>query len=139
MSIARRTAKRQQGAGTTVTRVTLIVQNTRAVTRHCAPHRIVFTSRRRPTITQSNADTRNRGRERPRTAYGPRRGAIHGVVHVLGSISALIGTPVRGGTERRPICRALGRRNSLQAERVVSDTSADDRRNEAVVKDARPS
>src|SRR5262245_13610625 len=37
-------------------------------------------------------DTWNQGRERPRTARWPRRGAIHGVVHVLGSVCALIGT-----------------------------------------------
>jgi hypothetical protein len=39
----------------------------------------------------------------PRTALGPYRGARGGVVHVRGSVSALMGTPVRGGTERRPM------------------------------------
>jgi len=45
---------------------------------------------------------------------------MHGVVHVLGSVSTLIGTPVRGGTERRPICRAAQWRNFLQAGRLLA-------------------
>ena len=74
----------------------------------------------------------------PRTALGPQRGAIHGVVHVLGSASPLIGTRVGGGTGRRPNCRAVRVRNSLQAERVSAARRTDDRRLHASVRDVRP-
>ena len=59
----------------------------------------------------------------PDRPLGPRRRAAGGVVHVLGSASALIGTPVGGGTERRPICRRRSERKLLEPEPVVSETA----------------
>ena len=57
----------------------------------------------------------------PRTALGLHRGARGGVVHVLGSVLMLITTMIRGGIERRPICRAARSRNCLQAEGVRAE------------------
>jgi len=45
-------------------------------------------------------------------------GARHGVVHVLGSVSEVIRTAIRGGIERRPTRRSAHLRNSLQAQGV---------------------
>src|SRR5207253_1844469 len=56
---------------------------------------------------------------------GPGLRARGGVVHVLGSVSMLIGTPIRGGTKRRPIRRAAYARNLLQAESVGGEDVAE--------------
>ena len=62
----------------------------------------------------------------PSGAHVPCSGVRHGVVHVLGSVSALIGPPVKGGTEGRPIWQALRWRKSLQTERFPRDLRAHD-------------
>ena len=71
-----------------------------------------------------DCDTRNPGRERPRTAPGPHLGARGGVVHVLGSVSALIGTATTGGIERRPICLAAHRASPCTRTTCLRSTSA---------------
>jgi hypothetical protein len=48
-------------------------------------------------------------------------GARHGVVHVLGSVSTLIGTADTGGTRRRPVDRPSALRNRMRAEHVAGD------------------
>ena len=80
--------------------------------------------RSRPHLRHEQS-TGNPGRVRPRTAHGPGLQARGGVVHVLGSASALIGTPDRGGTERRPIRRAAHARNLVQAESVSGEDVAE--------------
>jgi hypothetical protein len=55
----------------------------------------------------------------PSTARVPRSGARNGVVHVLGSLSTLIGTTEQGGTERRPVDDTSTMRNSIRAEHVA--------------------
>ena len=68
-----------------------------------------------PTILWSQGHTRNPGRERPRSAPGPHRGAGGGVVHVLGSASALIGTRRQERHRAPPIARRCSERKSLES------------------------
>lgn len=64
-------------------------------------------------------------------------GARHGVVHVLGSVSEVTRTAIRGGKERRPICGAVHSRKFLKAQGVrAADSVLDERDNESIV-DAR--
>jgi hypothetical protein len=74
----------------------------------------------RPTGTHGTQDVNDRSRGRPRS------GARHGVVHVLGSVSTLIGTPDMGGRERRPIDSAATSCNSVPAEHIAARTSVAD-------------
>jgi hypothetical protein len=55
----------------------------------------------------------------PAAIAEPGSGARHGVVHVLGSVPALIGTADAGGTERRPVDRTSTVRNIMRAEHVA--------------------
>jgi len=56
-----------------------------------------------PPLTDARCTTRGtQDVNDPSQAHLLRSGARHGVVHVLGSASALFGNPVTGGTERRP-------------------------------------
>jgi hypothetical protein len=70
----------------------------------------------------------------PGAPFGPRRRAGGGVVHVLGSIPMLVGTAVRGGIKRRPICRAARARKFLQpANLLATGVSEDQRRSESII------
>lgn len=59
----------------------------------------------------------------PEAAVAAHRRTGGGVVHVLGSASDAVGTSIRGGIERRPICRRWDARKPLQAEGVVSEAA----------------
>jgi hypothetical protein len=73
----------------------------------------------------------------PERPSGRIAGPEAGSFHVLGSGSALIGIAVRGGRERRPICRAARSRNFLQAQALVARTGAEDERDNESIVDAR--
>src|SRR5881296_2092376 len=85
-----------------------------AISGHSAPHSGAVSAAKPPQIF---AVKQTRGTQDVNDPE-PCRGAIHGVVHVLGSASALIGTPVRGGTKRRPAGRAADACNPLRARHV---------------------
>ena len=80
----------------------------------------------RATNWPTDGDTWNPGRERPLGALDLCRGAVHGVVHVLGSVSALIGTPGRAAQNAAPtVVRRIDAtrcaENAFKGESAVDD------------------